>query len=476
MTQKHPYLISHHWEHSEDTVPVTNPYTQQVFAEVSLASPSTIDRAIESAHKVFETTRKLASYQRAQICLTIAEKIKTRQEEFAETITLESGKPIIYSRAEVARTITTFRIAAEEASRIHGELLNLDITENSQDKTGLVRRYPIGPISGISPFNFPLNLVAHKVAPALAVGNPMVLKPSSFTPLTALLLGRVICESGIPEGMISILPCRSRDATALVEDDRLKMVTFTGSPPVGWDIKSRAGRKRVTLELGGNAGVIIEPDADLDLAAKRVCFGAFSFSGQVCISVQRTYVHESIFDAFKDKLLKEVAQLKKGDTLLETTTIGPLIDLENAKRIEQWVEEAVSAGAELLAGGKRNGTFVEPAVLTRVSPKVQAFCQEAFGPLLVLEPYSDFNEAVSNVNNSSFGLQAGIFTNQLDKAFGAFDKLEVGGVVLNDVPTFRVDNMPYGGVKDSGFGREGIKYTIEEMTEIKLLVMDKYQD
>ena len=476
MTQKHPYLIDRTWEHSEDTLPVTNPYTQQVFAEVCLANAATIDRAIASAHKAFETTRKLPSYKRAQLCNEVAERIKTRREEFAETITLESGKPLVYSRGEVARTISTFQIAAEEASRIHGEVLNLDITEAAAGKSGLVQRFPLGPISAISPFNFPLNLVAHKVAPALAVGNPMVLKPSSFTPLTALLLGRVLCDAGIPEGMMSILPCRTDDAKALVEDDRFKMITFSGSPPVGWYIKANAGRKRVTLELGGNAGVIIEPDSDLDLAARRVCFGAFSYSGQVCISVQRTYVHESIFDEFKDKLLKEVSSLKRGDPLDESTTIGPLIDLENAKRIEQWVDEAVTAGAELLTGGKRNGTFVEPAVLTRVSPKVQAFCQEAFGPLLILEPYSDFEKAVEQVNNSAFGLQAGVFTNQIDKAFRAFNNLEVGGVVLNDVPTFRVDNMPYGGVKDSGFGREGVKYTIEEMTEIKLMVMDKYQD
>ncbi len=474
MTQKHPYMIGRSWENAESTIPVTNPYTQQVFAEVSLANPSTIDRAIALATNAFQTTRRLPSHKRARICSQIAEGIKKRQEEFAETITIESGKPLLYSRGEVARSISTFNLAAEEATRIPGELLNLDISEAAQGKTGIVKRFPLGPISGISPFNFPLNLVAHKVAPALAVGNPIVLKPSSLTPLTALLLGRVIAETDAPEGAISILPCRSSDATALVEDDRLQMVTFTGSPPVGWDIKSRAGRKRVTLELGGNAGVIIEPDADLEMTAKRVCFGAFAYSGQVCISVQRTFVHESIFDSFKEKLLNEVSTLKRGDTLLDTTTIGPLIDLENAKRIEQWIEEAVSGGAKLLCGGKRNGTFVEPAVLTQVNPKYQAVCQEAFGPLMILEPYTDFQDALHSVNDSAFGLQAGVFTNQINKAFNAFNELEVGGVVLNDVPTFRVDNMPYGGVKDSGMGREGIKYTIEEMTEIKLLVMDQY--
>ncbi len=474
MTQKHPYMIGRCWEDADSTIPVTNPYTQQVYAEVSLANPATIDRAIGLATTAFEETRRLPAFKRARICAQVADGIKKRQEEFAETITIESGKPLVYSRGEVARSISTFNLAAEEAMRIPGEILNLDITEAAQGKTGIVKRFPLGPISGISPFNFPLNLVAHKIAPALAVGNPMVLKPSSLTPLTALLLGRVIAETDTPDGAISILPCKSSDATALVEDDRLKMVTFTGSPPIGWDIKSRAGRKRVTLELGGNGGVIIEPDANLDIAAKRVCFGAFSYSGQVCISVQRTFVHESAFDAFKEKLLTEVSGLKRGDTLRDTTTIGPLINLENAQRIEQWIEDAVDGGAKLLCGGKRTGTFVEPAVLTQVNPKNQIVCQEAFGPLMVLEPYSDFDDALRSINNSSFGLQAGIFTNQLDKAFSAFHSLEVGGVVLNDVPTFRVDNMPYGGVKDSGFGREGIKYTIEEMTEIKLLVMDQY--
>ena len=332
-------MIGSEWRETTHTLPVFNPYSQEVFAEVSLAGTAEIDEAIELAVQTFWKTRALPTYLRSRICSQIAQGIEDRKEEFAETISKESGKPLIYSRAEVARSISTFRIAAEEASRIHGEVLPLDITESAKGKTGLVRRFPIGPVSGISPFNFPLNLVAHKVAPAMACGNPIVLKPASSTPLTALLLGKVIRETDAVDGSFSVLPCKSSDATALVEDERLKMVTFTGSPPIGWDIKRRAGKKKVTLELGGNAGVIVEPDADLDFAAKKVCFGAFAYSGQVCISVQRTYVHESCFDAFIDRLKHEVSQLKSGDPLDDTVTFGPMIDTGNAERIESWIKK-----------------------------------------------------------------------------------------------------------------------------------------
>lgn len=476
MTHKHPYMIGNDWREGVHTLLVGNPFNREVFAEVSLANAADIDGAVALAVQTFEKTRTLPTYLRSRICSQIAQGIEDRSEEFAVTITQESGKPLIYSRAEVARSISTFRIAAEEASRIHGELLQLDITEPAQGKTGLVRRFPIGPVSGISPFNFPLNLVAHKVAPAMACGNPIVLKPSSSTPLTALLLGKVVSETDAVDGSFSVLPCKSSEAAALVEDDRLKMVTFTGSPPVGWDIKRRAGKKRVILELGGNAGVIVEPDADIDFAAKKVCFGAFAFSGQVCISVQRTYVHESCFQPFMEKLKQEVSQLKPGDPLDSTVNFGPMIDTGNAERVESWVQEAVDGGAQLITGGKRNGAFYEPTILTGVGSDKKVVCEEAFGPVLVVEPYSDFYQAVETINDSDFGLQAGVFTNQLDKAMRAFNRLEVGGVVINDVPTFRVDNMPYGGVKDSGFGREGLKYSIEEMTEIKLLVMNNYLD
>ncbi len=476
MTKKHDFLIGKEWKQSVRTLPVVNPYTQEAFAEVCLADKTAIENAVAVADQAFNSTRKLPAYLRSRICTQIAEKIKARAEEFARTIALESGKPMIFARGEVARSISTFTIAAEEALRINGEALTLDITESARGKAGLVWRYPIGPVAGISPFNFPLNLIAHKVAPALACGNPIVIKPSSTTPLTALLLGEVVLETELPEGGFSVLPCSGKDASPLVEDPRFKMITFTGSVDVGWGIKRRAGKKKVALELGGNAAVIIEPDADLHLAAKKVCFGAFAFSGQVCISVQRCYVYESRFQEFTDLLLKEVASLKSGDPLDESVNFGPMIDEENAKRIEDWVGQAEKKGAKILMGGKREAAFYPPTVLTGVDPKAEVSCNEAFGPILVVEPYQNFQQALDLVNDSSFGLQAGVFTNQMDKTLRAFNQLEVGGVVINDVPTFRVDNMPYGGVKDSGFGREGIKYSLEEMTEIKLLVFNHYKE
>ena len=476
MTKKHDFLVGREWKQSVRSLPVVNPYTQEAFAEICLADKTEIEKAIALADQAFQRTRKMPAYLRSRICSGIAEKIKARAGDFARTIALESGKPLVFARAEVERSISTFIIAAEEALRINGETLTLDITEPARGKAGLVWRYPIGPVAGISPFNFPLNLIAHKVAPALACGNPIVIKPSTTTPLTALLLGEVILETELPEGGFSVLPCSNQDASALVEDPRFKMVTFTGSVEVGWDIKRRAGKKKVTLELGGNAAVIIEPDCDLKTAAKKVCFGAFAFSGQVCISVQRCYVHESRFGEFTELLLKEVAALKSGDPLDETVNFGPMIDEKNARRIEDWTREAVDKGARLLAGGKREGTYYPPTVLTGVDPKAEVSCNEAFGPILVVEPYKDFQQALDLVNTSDFGLQAGVFTNQMDKTLRAFNQLEVGGVIINDVPTFRVDNMPYGGLKDSGFGREGIKYSIEEMTEIKLLVFNHYRE
>jgi len=476
MTQKHDFLIGGEWRHGTTTIPVVNPYSQEIIAEVGLANAEEIERAISAAEQAFETTRNFPAFIRGRICSQIAEGINNRQDEFARTISMESGKPLIYAKAEVTRSISTFNIAAEEAVRINGEVLTLDITEPSKGKMGLTRRFPIGPITGISPFNFPLNLVAHKVAPAMACGNPIILKPSSLTPLTALLLGKVITETDAVNGSFSALPCRRQDADPLVEDPRLKMVSFTGSPSVGWDIKSRSGKKKVTLELGGNAAAVVEPDSDLDLAAKKVCFGAFAYSGQVCISVQRVLIHKSRCTEFVDKLLHEINSLKSGDPLDETVNFGPMIDQANAERIESWTQKAIESGGEILAGGKRDGSYFEPTILAGVDPREQIVCDEAFGPVLILEEYSDFDAALERVNDSAYGLQAGVFTNQMDKTMRAFNRLEVGGVVINDVPTFRVDNMPYGGIKDSGFGREGVKYSIEDMTEPKLMVMNNYLD
>ncbi len=470
MTKTHNLLIGKEWRKSTRTIPVVNPFTGEAFAEVCLADVAEIEQAIDLADKAFRTTRTSPAYLRSRICADMARGIQNRSEDFARTIAMESGKPLVYARAEVARSVTTFEIASQEALRLDGEMLTLDITESARGKSGLTRRFPIGPIAGISPFNFPLNLVSHKVAPALASGNPIVIKPASSTPLTALLLGEVVLDTEAVEGSFSVLPCSGKDAAPLVEDPRFKMITFTGSPGVGWDIKKCAGRKKVVLELGGNAGVIVEPDAAIDLAAKRIAFGAFVYSGQVCISVQRAYVHASRYDEFLNILIKETESLKPGDPLDESVTFGPMIDRDNAERIESWVNEAVTAGAKIVSGGKRDAAYYAPTILTDVDPKLSVACNEAFGPILVVDSYTDFQDAVERVNDSDFGLQAGVFTNQMDKTLKAFNQLEVGGVVINDVPTFRVDNMPYGGVKDSGFGREGIKYSLQEMTEIKLLV------
>ena len=470
MTKTHDLLIGKEWLRSAHTIPVVNPFTEEAFAEVCLANAAEIEQAIDLSIKAFRKTRVLPAYHRSRICSEVAHGIKNRSNDFARTIAQESGKPLVYAKAEVARSISTFEIASQEALRLDGEMLTLDITEAAQGKSGLTRRFPIGPIAGISPFNFPLNLVSHKVAPALACGNPIIIKPASSTPLTALLLGEVVLNTSAIEGSFSVLPCSGKDATPLVEDPRLKMITFTGSPSVGWDIKRRAGRKKVVLELGGNAGVIVEPDADLDLAVKRIAFGAFVYSGQVCISVQRAYVHVSRFEEFLNKLIKQTKELKFGDPLDEAVTIGPMINRENAVRIESWVNEAVVAGAKVVSGGQRDAAYYPPTILTGVDSKLSVSCNEAFGPILTVDSYSDFQDAVERINNSDYGLQAGIFTNQMDKTLNAFNQLEVGGVIINDVPTFRVDNMPYGGLKDSGFGREGIKYSLQEMTEIKLLV------
>lgn len=470
MNKTYEVLIGKELIRGTSTIPVVNPFTGEPFAQVCLADSDDIDKAIILAENAFKKTRILPAYRRSRICAEVATGIQSRADEFARIIAQESGKPLIYAKGEVTRSISTFEIASQEALRLDGEMLTLDITESAQGKAGLTRRFPIGPIAGISPFNFPLNLVAHKVAPALASGNPIILKPASSTPLTALLLGQIVQNTQAIEGSLSVLPCTSENATPLVEDPRIKMVTFTGSPNVGWDIKKRAGRKKVVLELGGNAGVIVEPDAEIDLAAKKIAFGAFVYSGQVCISIQRAYVHSSKYDDFLKSLINETKAFRAGDPLDENVTMGPMIDQGNAKRIEEWVNEAVAEGAKILIGGNRDNSYYSPTILTNVNPKLPVACNEAFGPILIVNSYTNFNEAIKAINNTDYGLQAGVFTNNMNKALGAFNHLDVGGVIINDIPTFRVDNMPYGGVKDSGFGREGIKYSLREMTEIKLLV------
>jgi len=452
-------------------VVVTSPYDRSVVAVVSEADRDHVEVAIESAVRAFAITRKLPSYQRAAILHKITDGIGARREEFARTICQEAGKPIRTARIEVERAINTFQIAAEESTRIYGEYLPLDTLESTAGRWGLVRRFPLGPVFAITPFNFPLNLVAHKVAPAIAAGCPLILKPAPQTPVSSLLLAEIVHESGWPEGAFAVMPLSNDDAALLVSDDRIKLLTFTGSAAVGWQLKANAGKKRVTLELGGNAGVIVHSDTDLAHAAQRAVAGGFSYAGQTCISVQRILVHRPVFDEFMGLLLEGVRKLKIGDPMQETTDVPPLIREQDAARITEWIEEAVKGGAELLCGGKRHGSVIEPAVLTGTLPNMRVNCGEIFGPVVTVEPYVEFRDALGQINDSPYGLQAGVLTRDAVLIQMAFEELEVGGVIVGDVPSFRVDQMPYGGVKDSGLGREGLRYSIEDMTERKLMVM-----
>lgn len=451
---------------------VLNPYDHSLVGKVALGGAVEMDLAIASAEGAFKELRALPAYKRADFLYAATEAIARRAEDFARTIALEAGKPITDARGEVRRAVKTFQIAAEEATRMGGEVMPLDVMEGAEGRSGIIKRFPVGPVLGISPFNFPLNLVAHKVAPAMAVGAPIVLKPALKTPLTSLLLAEVIDEAKWPRGSFSVVICPDKVTGDAVTDDRVKKVTFTGSAGVGWMIKERATKKRVTLELGGNAGVIVHTDADVEYAAKRCALGAFAYSGQVCISVQRIFVERSVMDAFKESFLKEVDKLILGDPLKEDTFIGPMINEGALESTEKLVKEAVDGGATLLRGGSRKGTIFEPTVLTDTSPGMGVCVEEAFAPLVVLEAYDDFTEAIERINASHFGLQAGVFTSDIKRLFYAFEHLEVGGVVGGDVPTFRVDNMPYGGVKESGFGREGIRFAMEEMCEIKILALN----
>lgn len=466
-------LVAGRWIRTGDAVEVRSPYDESPVAVVHRAGPNELEAAMAAATRAFETTRRMPSWKRAEILERISAGIAARREEFARTIALEAGKPIRTARVEVDRAIFTFKVAAEEAKRIYGEIVSLDWVPGTEGRIGYVRRVPIGPILGITPFNFPLNLVVHKVAPALAAGNPILIRPSTKTPISALRLGEVVLEAGWPPEGFAVIPCTTQDAELLVRDDRIRMLTFTGSPAVGWGLKARAGRKRVTLELGGNAGVIIHRDADLDYAAERVTWGGFTYAGQSCISVQRVYIHEEIYEAFVDRLLQRVSALRVGDPLEETTDVGPVIDREAAERIEAWVQEAVAGGAKVLIGGRRTGNLWEPTILTSIREDMKVSCQEVFGPLIGLYRYADPIEAIRAVDRSDYGLQAGIFTSDLRLIEAAFEHIEVGGLIVNDVPTFRVDHMPYGGVKLSGFGREGVRYAIEEMTELKLMVLNR---
>ena len=422
--------------------------------------------------KAFGTTRRLPAFERQRVLRRVSQSISERKDEFSRTLAQEAGKPIKAARTEVERAIFTFNVAAEESTRIYGEYLPLDWQEYTAGRWGIVRRFPLGPVAGITPFNFPLNLVAHKVAPAIAAGCPLVLKPAPQTPLCSLLLAEAVQQAGWPDGGLNVIPLSNEDAGLLVTDERIKLISFTGSAPVGWAIKRNAGKKKVLLELGGNAAVIVHSDADIAFAAERCVAGGFSYAGQTCISVQRILIERSVYGKFLDLLLAGVSKLRTGDPLDETTDLGPLIRESDAIRAADWIQEAVRGGARLLCGGQRRGSVLEPTVLTGTRAEMKVNCQEIFAPVVTVEPYDNFDAALRQVNNSPYGLQAGIFTRDVKLLFNAYEELEVGGVIAGDVPSFRIDHMPYGGIKDSGLGREGLRYAIEEMTEPKLLVMN----
>jgi acyl-CoA reductase-like NAD-dependent aldehyde dehydrogenase len=468
----HGMFVDGRWIEEGDVIEIKAPFDGAVIGRVHQSTRRHAEAAIAAAVKAFGTTRRLPAFERQRVLRQVAQGISSRKEEFSRTLAQEAGKPIKAARAEVDRAVFTFNVAAEESVRIYGEYLPLDWQEYTAGRWGIVRRYPLGPIAGITPFNFPLNLVAHKVAPAIAAGCPMVLKPAPQTPLCSLLLAEVVQHAGWPDGAFNVLPLSNEDAGLLISDDRIKMISFTGSAAVGWEIKKHAGKKKVTLELGGNAGVIVHSDADVNYAAERCVVGGFSYAGQTCISVQRIFVEQSVYGKFIDALLAGVDKLKTGDPMDESTDLGPLIRESDAIRAADWVQEAVRGGARLLRGGRRKGSTIEPTVLTGTRADMKVNCQEIFAPVVTVEPYTDFNDALRRVNSSPYGLQAGLFTRDAKLMFQAYDELEVGGLIAGDVPAFRIDHMPYGGVKDSGLGREGLRYAIEEMTEPKLLVMN----
>ena len=467
----YPYYLANKPASPNTDLEVVDKFTGKVATRVALADAKAIDAAIAAAVAAAEPMRKLPSYKRQEVLNHCVRRFTERAEELAQALCVEAGKPIKDSRGEVTRLCDTFRIAAEEAVRFGGEVLPLDISARAAGYFGMWKRVPVGPCSFISPFNFPLNLAAHKVAPALAVGCPFVLKPASLTPIGALIIGEILAETDLPPGAFSILPCHREGADLFTTDERLKLLSFTGSPDVGWALKAKAGKKKVVLELGGNAACIVDADADLDDAVARMIIGAFYQSGQSCISVQRIFVHESIYETFRDKFVAATKKLKSGDPRDEQTFIGPIISEREAARIDSWVQSAVKGGARVLCGGTRKGTMVEATLLEDVPETATVNCEEVFGPVAVLAKFADFGEALAAVNRSRFGLQAGVFTRDIHKAHRAWDELDVGGVVINDVPSWRVDHMPYGGVKDSGLGREGIRFAMEDMSEVRMFVL-----
>lgn len=459
---------------SGQTLQVNNPYDKKPFAQTYLANHDILEQAIKKGLQAEATMAALPDYKRYNILQQISVGIHGNRSRLARVIAREAGKPMKFALGEIDRASQTFQVAAEEAKRRPAEYFSIDWTPAGEGKEGMVKHVPIGLVAGISPFNFPMNLAAHKIAPALAAGNPIILKPARSTPLSVLELAKIVAQTDLPAGGLSILPMDREAGNRLVTDERFKLLSFTGSPEVGWKMKSRAGKKKTLLEMGGNAGVIVGPSADIAHAVKRSVVGGFAYSGQVCIHAQRIYVHDDVFDQFVSAFVKEAENLKVGDPQEDATQISAMIDEKNARRVEQWIQEAREAGAKVLTGGSREGAYVAPTVLTNTNNRMKVCALEIFGPVVAIERYSEFRGAVDLINDSDYGLQAGVFTNSIQEMNEAYNHLQVGGIIINDVPTFRVDHMPYGGVKDSGLGREGLKYAIAEMSEPRLLVKNKY--
>lgn len=464
--------INGQWESTTDTYEITSPYTGDVIATVAKATPADVERAIDGAQEAFTTFKKMPAYERAEILYRVVEIMRQRKEEFAEILTKEAAKPLSASLAEIDRTIATYQFAAEAAKQLHGETVPMDAAPGGQGRIGYTKRIPLGVISAITPFNFPFNLVAHKLGPAIAVGNTVVLKPATQTPLSAVIMAEVFKEAGLPDGVLQIVTGSGSELSdTLVTHHHVKKVTFTGSSAVGLKLKAKVGLRKMTLELGSNAAVIVEPSTDLDSIMKRCVSGAFVFAGQVCISLQRIYVHASIYEAFTKKFVAETKKLIVGDPAKKETDVSAMIHIGEVARIKGWIEEAESQGATVAYGAEFTERTLSPTVMTNVKAHMKIVCEETFAPIVSIAPYDSLDEAIARVNDSTLGLNAGIYTNQLTDALLAADELEAGSVIVNDIPTFRTDNMPYGGVKMSGYGREGIKYAVEEMTELKFITI-----
>ena len=473
MTSARPIYVAGQWRLTAEQTLVRAPYDGAELGRVCLAGPQDIEDAMAGAVASFATTKRMATFERADICRKAAGGFLARKEELALGMCKEGGKPISDARAEVDRAAHCFETAAHEAENLGGEMMPLDLRPTSPGRFGVTKRVPIGPITAISPYNFALNLAVHKVAPAIAAGCPVVLKPAPQTPTVCLQLAEIVEAAGWPKGALSVVPSTPQVADALVTDERMKLLTFTGSPAVGWALKARCGKKKVVLELGSNSAVVVDEGTDLAFAIPRIVYGAYSYAGQKCIKVQRIYVHEKLHDDFLERFLAATARVKVGDPTDPEVLVGPLINEAAAVRVQAWIDEAIAAGAVQLHGGLRRGNIVQPTVLANVPHDAKVSCAEVFGPVVVIDRFKSFDDALARVNDSAFGLQAGIFTEHLDRALAAWHELDVGGVILNDIPTWRIDPMPYGGVKDSGLGREGIRASVHEMTEVRLLVVNQ---